>query len=929
MSRVKCMRRVLWHAGALCVALAGGSRAEDTEPQRVHPVVPAFERFFVDPKADAIPGGFLLLGELNCTSCHRANERSAAHLLRKQAPILDHVGTRVRPEFLRAFLAAPRVVKAGTTMPDVLAGWPANERVEAVESLVHFLASTGNVVDTRLDRKVIADGRSLYRRVGCLACHGPREGKEPVLDTSAPLPDLAAKYSVPSLTAFLLDPHQVRPSSRMPALNLNANEAKALANYLLRDLDVTAVPNLAYRYYEGTWQELPNFETLTPLAEGTTEGFDLGVAKRENDMALRFEGELRLEAAGDYVFYLTSDDGARLWIDDRLVVDNDGIHPPETKEGRSTLTKGPHRFVAAVFNQGGGVELEVEMGRFGRGRQPVVGSLAPLKGQRPAAANEAKAEAVRFRVDPGLAEKGKKVFAQVGCASCHQLRIDNKVVESTARARDLAMVGASGGCLSEKVERGRPAYALSASQTAALARALQTVATAADKSPTPQEMIARSLLAFNCYACHQRENVGGVEPGRDAAFETTQKEMGDEGRLPPSLTGVGAKLTPEYLKHVLASGAKDRPYMLTRMPKFGAANTKALAAALSETDRLEPVTVADFSDSARRVKSQGRFLAGGQALGCIKCHTFKGIQAEGVQAIDMTLMTRRLRHDWFHRYLRNPQAYRPGTRMPAAWPDGVSLLPKVLSGDTTQQIEAIWSFLSDGSNAAEPYGLGREPMPLVPDKEAIVYRNFIQGAGPRGIAVGYPEKAHVAFDANEMRMALIWQGAFIDASRHWTGRGEGFQPPLGDNVVNLPDGPPLTALPSPTHPWPKEQAKALGYHFRGYRLTKDQRPTFLFDFDKVHVEDFPNAVAGKEYGAIERTLTFTADAPVEHLWFRAAVGEKIETLGDGWYQVNGEWKVRVSTQSTPVVRTSEGKAELLVPVSFQAGRATIHERFEW
>ncbi|MFN3484700.1 MAG: hypothetical protein ACK44W_04365, partial [Planctomycetota bacterium] len=61
----------------------------------------------------------------------------------------------------------------------------------------------------------------------------------------------------------------------------------------------------------------------------------------------------------------------------------------------------------------------------------------------------------------------------------------------------------------------------------------------------------------------------------------------------------------------------------------------------------------------------------------------------------------------------------------------------------------------------------------MPQDEAIIYRNFIQGAGPRAIAVGYPEHAHLAFDANHMRLALLWRGDFIDASKHWVDRGPG------------------------------------------------------------------------------------------------------------------------------------------------------------
>src|SRR5437868_10838972 len=109
-------------------------------------------------------------------------------------------------------------------------------------------------------------------------------------------------------------------------------------------------------------------------------------------------------------------------------------------------------------------------------------------------------------------------------------------------------------------------------------------------------------------------------------------------------------------------------------------------------------------------------------------------------------------------------------------------------------------------------------MALVPEKEAIIYRNFIEGAGPRAIAVGYPEQAHLAFDANNLRLAMIWQGAFLDASRHWTDRGSGFEPPAGDNVIHLPGSVAFAVLANPTAPWPTKSGRELpGYHFRGYR----------------------------------------------------------------------------------------------------------------
>jgi hypothetical protein len=491
---------------------------------------------------------------------------------------------------------------------------------------------------------------------------------------------------------------------------------------------------------------------------------------------------------------------------------------------------------------------------------------------------------------------------------------------------------AGNGCLAGTPGKASPRFDLSDSQREALASAIKAVAALSNRKPTPAETITRTLTAWNCYACHERDGRGGIEPSRNPLFETTQKEMGDEGRLPPHLNGVGSKLNEAYLKTILNDGAKDRPYMLTRMPRFGGKNGGPLVEALTAVDRVDPVATPVFDETPRKVKSDGRFLVGGMALGCVKCHTFKGTEAEGIQAIDMTQMTRRLRHDWFHRYVINPPAFRPGTRMPTGWPEGKSMLPKVLGGDSAKQVEAVWQFLSDGPGAAEPYGLGREPMPLFVTDDAVIYRNFIEGAGARAIGVGYPEKANLAFDANGLRLAMIWQGGFMDASRHWVGRGVGYQPPMGDNVVSLPAGVPFAALSSLTTPWPSQPARDLGYHFKGYRLDKGQRPTFLYEFNATRVEDRPEGVAGVggKPASLKRTLTLTSDAPADDLYLRVAVGDSIKPKGDGWFVVNGEWSVRiVEPAAGPAVRHSGGKDELLVPVKFAGDRATVVEQFEW
>jgi hypothetical protein len=750
------------------------------------------------------------------------------------------------------------------------------------------------------------------------------------LATSVPLGDLRAKYSLASLAVFLENPHTVRPSGRMPGILTN-QEAKQVANYLLQGVGFAdAAPNMTYAYYEGTWDRLPDFTKLKPLATGSAAGFEVGVACRPGDFALRFEGYLPIERAGNYRFHLTSDDGSKLLLDDKLVVANDGVHAPSTASKAVKLTKGIHKLTASVFNAGGGIELRVDMEGPGMGRQDVT-SLVMLtpKGnpKRPVKPVDPKDDD-DFPLQPELATKGRELFASLGCANCHQLSIDKKPLVSSLKASPLAKLGIEGGCLAQQPAKGLPWYAFNATQRNALAAAIKTPTPAARLSH--EEVIARTMTTLNCYACHQRDKVGGVEEGLNSFFATTQPEMGEEGRIPPPLTGVGAKIRQDYLKQIFNQGSRDRPYMLTHMPRFGEANVHGLAEAFDALDKVEPVAKTTFKEALSRVKIEARKMVGGESLGCVKCHTFAGHKAEGVQGIDMLLMTRRLKHDWYYRYLLDPQKLRPGTRMPTAWTDGVSVLPDVLGGSTAEQIDAIWVYLQDGGKAALPRGLNKHYIPLIPDKEAILYRNFLEGSGSRAIGVGYPEKANLAFDANDLRLALIWQGPFLDAARHWTDRGSGYEPPLGDNPLRLASGVAFAVLAKNEEAWPAKSARDMGYKFRGYRTTADERPKFFYSYHGVRIEDFPNAVASKPNPSIRRTLTLTAEQPVDHLWFRAAVADKIEPASEkGVYRINGEWTMKIDSVAAPRIRKSGGKTELLVPVRFQNGKASIVQEFVW
>ncbi len=90
------------------------------------------------------------------------------------------------------------------------------------------------------------------------------------------------------------------------------------------------------------------------------------------------------------------------------------------------------------------------------------------------------------------------------------------------------------------------------------------------------------------------------------------------------------------------------------------------------------------------------------------------VAATGIQALDMQLMTKRVRPEWFYRYLLEPTKYRPGTRMPNIFPEGQSVYKQIYEGNAEHQIAALWMYLSQGNDAALPDGLQRDQIVLEP-----------------------------------------------------------------------------------------------------------------------------------------------------------------------------------------------------------------------
>jgi len=105
--------------------------------------------------------------------------------------------------------------------------------------------------------------------------------------------------------------------------------------------------------------ELPNLKKMKPVGTIYTTSLNIppqnfdqgfpGVTKRFEWFAIEYSGKFWVQFPGIYRFSLLSDDGSKLWIDGKLVIDNDGIHAPREVFGERDLAAGIHRIEVGYF----------------------------------------------------------------------------------------------------------------------------------------------------------------------------------------------------------------------------------------------------------------------------------------------------------------------------------------------------------------------------------------------------------------------------------------------------------------------------------------------------------------------------------------------------------------------------------------------------
>ena len=840
-----------------------------------------------------------LASRSNCTACHAAGDMVVDRLRPMGAPTMDEVGARAYGPWMAEFIAkGTHVGQLGSRMPDLMHGMDKESRERTAVAIAAWFSTRGTFDSTPIPvgEGSLTRGKKLYETVGCLACHG--NGLDPV--------QLARKTSLAALTDFLEDPLKARPGGHMPGMLLSRDESRDIAAWLLRaqsgSLDAPTVSTgngLQCEYFEGAFDGTGPDAAAAVLRTFPMDRIALPDDARHDAYALRFTGSIEIPQSGTWSFHLASDDGSALWIDGKQVIDHGGIHGSGFKSATLDLAQGAHPILVTFFEAAGDADLRLQWNGPGTPRADVPTSAFTTRVVRftPGPATD--------RPDEALLAVGRSKWVSLGCANCHEPAV------ATLKAKPLDGLDPVAGCLADVVPAGAPQYGFDDAQRSML-RTLVVNHAALAQPLQPKQAIVHAMDRMNCVACHSRDGLGGVGTDRDALF-TCDVDLGDEGRIPPSLTGVGAKLQTAAIERMLAGTERVRPYMNTRMPAYGSQNVSHLAAHFTAADpAVGPDAQPAYSEEAVEA---GKAIVGTGGASCVNCHTLGDQKSLGVPAVNLASMHGRVRPSWFRAYLADPQRFRPGTRMPTFWPPNERVYPDIAGGDRTKQIDGVWTYLSLGGSMPLPKGLVVAPgeYDLEPDARTIVFGTFMDGIGARCHAIGFPERVSAVYDAGGLRLAQAWKGRFMNAEGTWRGRAGQLSLPAGSSIVTVASGPVVAVLAAPDAPWPTRTTSGL--RFLGMQRDERGNPTFSIGRDGLRVDETVGTVLFTGGARLNRTFTVRALTVDEAISLRLAEGSSIVADGAGWRIDGGP--VLFVDGARPFVRTVDGRAELLAGVPLQ------------
>lgn len=518
---------------------------------------------------------------------------------------------------------------------------------------------------------VVSEGKKLFWDLGCTGCHAVK-GFEEAPKVGPSLLKVGSKVSEEWILEWLKNPRDYLPHTKMPKPPLDIEgpgQSEKVAAYILQSSEAYRFP--LGKFPGGNAEEgKKTFETVGCLGCHVLGDKGSGLAPALDNIAKK--------TTADWIYN---------WIQDPK------SYNPTARMPNLRLTPQEAANITAYLIQHG---------------QPIP---------------QDKDLEARLH-DPENSKKGFLLISQYGCYGCHNIKgfenASKLSVELTAfgrkdineldfgdakiprtwmdwtagKLRDPRMY------LTERTSSRMPNFGLTDEQIHALVIFLKGL----KKEDVPTRFLLsqinphqkeiddgrRLVERLNCKGCHMIEGEGRL----------IESVVGPD-KAPPILDGIGARVRPDWMFRFLKdpSSVKIRPWINVRMPTFQFTDDQANAI-IAYFSSLNNVP-AHFSSVEHKAAdpamvAAGEKLASKDAFSCFSCHIQNGKKPASSPeqwGPDLAMAKDRIRYDFIPEWVKDPQKFTPGVKMPAFLPSDDAAVPGILDANRQKQAEAIRDYI--------------------------------------------------------------------------------------------------------------------------------------------------------------------------------------------------------------------------------------------
>lgn len=522
-------------------------------------------------------------------------------------------------------------------------------------------------------------GKKLFWNLGCTGCHAVK-GFENAPKVGPSLRKVADKVEQEWMIEWIKNPKGYLPHARMPKPPLDIEEpgqTEKVAAYILQNSEKFDFP--FGKFYGGNAAEGQKiFETVGCYGCHALGGKGAPLA-----------------SALDRIAQKTTADWLYNWIQDPKK------YNPEAKMPNLRLTPQEAANITAYLIS------------YSESQPAGAGKSLPV--------NETLRASLK---DPENAKKGFVVISQYGCYGCHNIKgfesASKLSVELTTFARKAPTELDFGDSkiphtwldwtmgklkdprmyLTERTSSKMPNFELSDGDLHALVVFLKGL----KKEEVPERYLMtkqnprqleidegrRLVQRLNCRGCHTIEGEGRL----------IEQTIGSD-KAPPVLDGIGARVRPDWLFRFLKNpeSMKVRPWIDVRMPtfQFTDAQVNAIISYFSALDKVpSSFSTIPIVPPSPEMLAAGAKLASKDYFSCLSCHIQNGqtpASSPEQWGPDFALAHDRIRYDFIQEWVKDPQKFTPGVKMPAFLPSDDAAPQDILGGDRQKQAEALRDYI--------------------------------------------------------------------------------------------------------------------------------------------------------------------------------------------------------------------------------------------